>query len=66
MAKGQEIKNELVDPNFFHRENRNIFVPIHFSEIPTYHELGDRVVNLNTNGENSIPIGAYGTIVGIL
>ena len=39
-----------VDPNFVYKENRLSFIPICYRERPKYFELGDRVINLNTNG----------------
>lgn len=54
LSKAQSSQQTLiVDPNLVHRENRNVFVPVHYRDIPTYLALGDRVVNLNTNGESN-------------
>lgn len=48
------------------RESDYVFIPTYFSDHPFWHEVGDRVINVNSAAKSGVPpFGALGVVAGI-
>mmetsp|Transcript_41689 Transcript_41689/g.37090 ORF Transcript_41689/g.37090 Transcript_41689/m.37090 type:complete len:425 (+) Transcript_41689:2473-3747(+) len=54
------------NPNFLIPNTGDSWIPPLFFRRPPWHKIGDRVVNLKTNGQSFAPFGWSGTVIGIL
>lgn len=58
---------DLIDPNLIQRQCDYVQIPMYFLEHPFHHEVGDRVVNINSIAKANVPpFGAYGVVVGVV
>jgi len=40
---------------------------MYFKDHPFYHEIGDRVINVNSTAKPNVPpFGAIGTVIGVI